>query len=116
MLPSGRMRRRLSQGAVRGKGMALSLRHGSFGGGQTDAHGGRGCKRHRSPMRHNAPDLGQGIFNLISVITARALDIPAGTGVGRLAGHFACGSHSWGSIPNGPRFNWERRCTTPVKT
>ena len=27
-------------------------------------------------MRHNAPDLGQGIFNLISVITARSLDIP----------------------------------------
>ena len=32
-------------------------------------------------MRHNAPDLGQGIFNLISVITARSLDIPHGSSV-----------------------------------
>lgn len=55
--------------------MALSLRHGSFGGGQTDAMAivdARGI----ITIRHNAPDLGQGIFNLISVITARSLDIP----------------------------------------
>lgn len=64
-----------SHGRVRGKGMALSLRHGSFGGGQTDAlavldaEGG-------VTIRHNAPDLGQGIFNMISVVTARSLDIP----------------------------------------
>jgi CO/xanthine dehydrogenase Mo-binding subunit len=60
---------------LRGKGMALSLRHGSFGGGQTDAMAivdARGI----ITIRHNAPDLGQGIFNLISVITARSLDIP----------------------------------------
>ena len=60
---------------IRGKGMALSLRHGSFGGGQTDAMAVVDAQRDVT-MRHNAPDLGQGIFNLISVITARSLDIP----------------------------------------
>ena len=60
---------------IRGKGMALSLRHGSFGGGQTDAMAILDAQGIVT-MRHNAPDLGQGIFNLISVITARSLDIP----------------------------------------
>jgi hypothetical protein len=62
-------------GRRRGKGMALSLRHGSFGGGQTDALAVVDTSG-TITMRHNAPDLGQGIFNLISVITARSLDIP----------------------------------------
>jgi CO/xanthine dehydrogenase Mo-binding subunit len=62
-------------GRLRGKGMALSLRHGSFGGGQTDAMAVVDASG-TITMRHNAPDLGQGIFNLISVITARSLDIP----------------------------------------
>ena len=55
--------------------MALSLRHGSFGGGQTDAMAVVDTNG-TITIRHNAPDLGQGIFNLISVITARSLDIP----------------------------------------
>lgn len=59
---------------IRGKGMALSLRHGSFGGGQTDAMAVVDTNG-TITIRHNAPDLGQGIFNLISVITARSLDI-----------------------------------------
>jgi CO/xanthine dehydrogenase Mo-binding subunit len=62
-------------GRFRGKGMALSLRHGSFGGGQTDAMAVMDANG-TITIRHNAPDLGQGIFNLISVITARSLDIP----------------------------------------
>jgi CO/xanthine dehydrogenase Mo-binding subunit len=59
---------------IRGKGMALSLRHGSFGGGQTDALASLDAKG-MVTLRHNAPDLGQGIYNLISVITARSLGI-----------------------------------------
>jgi CO/xanthine dehydrogenase Mo-binding subunit len=59
---------------IRGKGMALSLRHGSFGGGQTDALAHVDTKGIVT-LRHNAPDLGQGIYNLISVITARTLGI-----------------------------------------
>ena len=57
------------------QGHGVSLRHGSFGGGQTDAMAVVDANG-TITMRHNAPDLGQGIFNLISVITARSLDIP----------------------------------------
>jgi CO/xanthine dehydrogenase Mo-binding subunit len=60
---------------IRGRGMALGLRHGSFGGGQTDALA-IADTRGLVTIRHNAPDLGQGIFNLISVIAARSLGIP----------------------------------------
>ena len=60
---------------IRGRGMALGLRHGSFGGGQTDALAIADTKG-LVTIRHNAPDLGQGIFNLISVIAARSLEIP----------------------------------------
>ena len=60
---------------IRGRGMALSLRHGSFGGGQTDALAIADTQG-LVTIRHNAPDLGQGIFNLISVIAARSLGIP----------------------------------------
>jgi CO/xanthine dehydrogenase Mo-binding subunit len=60
---------------IRGRGMALGLRHGSFGGGQTDALAIADSKG-LVTIRHNAPDLGQGIFNLISVIAARSLEIP----------------------------------------
>ena len=63
-----------SRRRMRGKGMALSLRHGSFGGGQTDALASVDAKGIVT-LRHNAPDLGQGIYNLISVITARSLGI-----------------------------------------
>jgi CO/xanthine dehydrogenase Mo-binding subunit len=60
---------------VRGRGMALSLRHGSQGGGRAyamttmDARGG-------VTIQHNAPEIGQGTHNLFSVIAARTLDIP----------------------------------------
>ena len=60
---------------IRGRGMALGLRHGSFGGGQTDALAIADTKG-LITLRHNAPDLGQGIFNVISVIAARSLGIP----------------------------------------
>ena len=60
---------------ARGRGMALSLRHGSQGGGRAyamatmDARGG-------VTIQHNAPEIGQGTHNLFSVVAARTLDIP----------------------------------------
>jgi CO/xanthine dehydrogenase Mo-binding subunit len=60
---------------LRGRGMALSLRHGSQGGGRAyalatmDARGG-------VTIQHNAPEIGQGTHNLFSVVAARTLDIP----------------------------------------
>jgi len=60
---------------MRGHGMALSLRHGSQGGGRAyamvtmDARG-------RLTIQHNAPEIGQGTHNLFSVVAARTLNIP----------------------------------------
>jgi CO/xanthine dehydrogenase Mo-binding subunit len=60
---------------MRGRGMALSLRHGSQGGGRAyamatmDARGG-------VTIQHNAPEIGQGTHNLFSIVAARTLDIP----------------------------------------
>lgn len=59
---------------ARGRGIALSLRHGSQGGTRTSAMAtvdGRGIVK----IQHNAPDLGQGVHNLISVIASRSLGI-----------------------------------------
>ncbi|MGH7928669.1 MAG: xanthine dehydrogenase family protein molybdopterin-binding subunit, partial [Candidatus Binatia bacterium] len=59
---------------VRGHGMALSLRHGSQGGGRAYAMvtmDGRG----RLTIQHNAPEIGQGTHNLFSVVAAQTLDI-----------------------------------------
>jgi CO/xanthine dehydrogenase Mo-binding subunit len=59
---------------VRGHGMALSLRHGSQGGGRAyalvtmDARG-------RLTIQHNAPEIGQGTHNLFSVVAAQTLNI-----------------------------------------
>jgi CO/xanthine dehydrogenase Mo-binding subunit len=59
---------------ARGRGMAFSLRHGSQGGTKTSAMAtvdGRGVVK----IQHNAPDLGQGVHNLLSVIASRTLGI-----------------------------------------
>jgi CO/xanthine dehydrogenase Mo-binding subunit len=59
---------------VRGRGMALSLRHGSQGGGRAyamvtmDARG-------RLTIQHNAPEIGQGTHNLFSVVASDTLNI-----------------------------------------
>lgn len=59
---------------VRGRGMALSLRHGSQGGGRAyalitlDARG-------VVTIQHNAPEIGQGTHNLFSVVAAQTLGI-----------------------------------------
>lgn len=60
---------------VRGRGMALSLRHGSQGGGRAYAlvtMDARGIVT----VQHNAPEIGQGTHNLFSVVAARTLGIP----------------------------------------
>lgn len=60
---------------ARGRGMALSLRHGSQGGGRAYAlvtMDARGIVT----IQHNAPEIGQGTHNLFSVVAAQTLDIP----------------------------------------
>src|SRR5258706_4049331 len=60
---------------VRGRGMALSLRHGSQGGGRAYAlvtMDSRGVLT----IQHNAPEIGQGTHNLFSVVAAQTLNIP----------------------------------------
>jgi len=60
---------------VRGRGMALSLRHGSQGGGRAYAMvtmDARGVVT----VQHNAPEIGQGTHNLFSVVAAQTLNIP----------------------------------------
>jgi len=60
---------------VRGRGMALSLRHGSQGGGRAyalislDARG-------TVTIQHNAPEIGQGTHNLFSLVAAQTLSVP----------------------------------------
>ena len=60
---------------VRGRGMALSLRHGSQGGGRAYALATMDVQGVVT-IQHNAPETGQGTHNLFSVIAARTLDIP----------------------------------------
>jgi CO/xanthine dehydrogenase Mo-binding subunit len=60
---------------VRGRGMALSLRHGSQGGGRAYAMATMDA-RGRVTIQHNAPEIGQGTHNLFSIIAAQTLDVP----------------------------------------
>jgi CO/xanthine dehydrogenase Mo-binding subunit len=60
---------------VRGRGMALSLRHGSQGGGRAYAMATMDA-RGTVTIQHNAPEIGQGTHNLFSIIAARTLDVP----------------------------------------
>jgi CO/xanthine dehydrogenase Mo-binding subunit len=60
---------------VRGRGMALSLRHGSQGGGRAYAMATMDA-RGRVTIQHNAPEIGQGTHNLFSIIAAQTLDAP----------------------------------------
>lgn len=58
-----------------GKGLALSLRHGSQGGGRAYAMAtmdSRGIVK----IQHNAPEIGQGTHNLMSVVASKTLGIP----------------------------------------
>jgi CO/xanthine dehydrogenase Mo-binding subunit len=60
---------------VRGRGMALSLRHGSQSGGRAYAMATMDA-RGEVTIEHAAPEIGQGTHNLISVVAARTLDVP----------------------------------------
>ena len=60
---------------VRGRGMALSLRHGSQGGGRAYAMATMDA-RGTVTIQHNAPEIGQGTHNLFSIIAAQTLEIP----------------------------------------
>ena len=60
---------------ARGRGMALSLRHGSQGGGRAYALATMDA-RGVVTIQHNAPEIGQGTHNLFSVVAAQTLDIP----------------------------------------
>jgi CO/xanthine dehydrogenase Mo-binding subunit len=59
----------------RGRGLALSLRHGAQGGGRAyalatmDAGG-------NVRISHAAPDLGGGVFTMIGLVASRTLDLP----------------------------------------
>ena len=59
---------------LRGHGMALSLRHGSQGGGRAYAMATMDA-RGIVTIQHNAPEIGQGTHNLFSVIAAQTLSI-----------------------------------------
>ena len=60
---------------VRGRGMALSLRHGSQGGGRAYAMATMDA-RGAVTIQHNAPEIGQGTHNLFSIVAAQTLGIP----------------------------------------
>jgi CO/xanthine dehydrogenase Mo-binding subunit len=60
---------------VQGRGMSLSLRHGSQGGGRAYAMATMDA-RGVVTIQHNAPEIGQGTHNLFSIIAARTLNIP----------------------------------------
>jgi CO/xanthine dehydrogenase Mo-binding subunit len=60
---------------VRGRGMALSLRHGSQGGGRAYAMATMDA-RGMVAIQHNAPEIGQGTHNLFSIVAAQTLGIP----------------------------------------
>jgi CO/xanthine dehydrogenase Mo-binding subunit len=60
---------------VRGRGMALSLRHGSQGGGRAYAMATMDA-RGVVTIQHNAPEIGQGTHNLFSIIAAQTVNIP----------------------------------------
>ncbi|HEU4342353.1 MAG TPA: xanthine dehydrogenase family protein molybdopterin-binding subunit [Candidatus Binatia bacterium] len=60
---------------VKGRGMALSLRHGSQGGGRAYAMATMDA-RGEVTIQHTAPEIGQGTHNLIGIVAARALDLP----------------------------------------
>jgi CO/xanthine dehydrogenase Mo-binding subunit len=60
---------------ARGRGMALSLRHGSQGGGRAYALVSLDT-RGTVTIQHNAPEIGQGTHNLFSVVAAQTLGIP----------------------------------------
>jgi CO/xanthine dehydrogenase Mo-binding subunit len=59
---------------VRGRGIALSLRHGTQGGGRAHAMVSV-SPRGVVTVHHNAPDLGTGVYNVLAIVAARTLGV-----------------------------------------
>jgi CO/xanthine dehydrogenase Mo-binding subunit len=59
----------------RGRGLALSLRHGTQGGGKAFAMVTMGNDG-RVGIRHNAPDLGTGVYHMLALVAAECLGVP----------------------------------------
>ncbi|MEX0802460.1 MAG: xanthine dehydrogenase family protein molybdopterin-binding subunit [Candidatus Binatia bacterium] len=59
---------------VRGRGMALSLRHGSQGGGRAYVMVTLDTRGHVT-IQHNAPEIGQGTHNVMSVVASQILGV-----------------------------------------
>jgi CO/xanthine dehydrogenase Mo-binding subunit len=74
-LASSREQSASRSGWARGRGMALSLRHGSQGGGRAYAMVTMDA-RAVVIIQHNAPEIGQGTHNLFSIVAAQTLDLP----------------------------------------
>jgi CO/xanthine dehydrogenase Mo-binding subunit len=62
---------------VRGRGVALSLRHGAQGGGRAHALV-EIDKQGKVRVVHNAPELGTGVYTILAVTAARCLGVPQG--------------------------------------
>ncbi|HTV03576.1 MAG TPA: xanthine dehydrogenase family protein molybdopterin-binding subunit, partial [Luteitalea sp.] len=60
---------------VRGRGSALSLRHGTHGGGRTYAMATMDASG-TVHVHHNAPDLGSGVYTVLSTVAAATLGLP----------------------------------------
>jgi CO/xanthine dehydrogenase Mo-binding subunit len=60
---------------VRGRGVALSLRHGAQGGGRAHALV-EIDKQGKVRVVHNAPELGTGVYTVLAVTAARSLGVP----------------------------------------
>lgn len=60
---------------VRGRGVALSLRHGAQGGGRAHALV-EIDKQGKVRVVHNAPELGTGVYTILAVTAARSLGVP----------------------------------------
>ena len=59
---------------VRGRGIALSLRHGTQGGGRAYAMVSV-SPRGVVTVHHNAPDLGTGVYNMLAIVASRTLGV-----------------------------------------
>jgi CO/xanthine dehydrogenase Mo-binding subunit len=61
--------------AAKGRALVLTLRNGNQGGGRAYAMATVDV-RGNVKIHHNAPDPGQGIYNLIAIIAAQTLELP----------------------------------------
>lgn len=66
---------KLTGSKFRGRGLALSLRHGAQGGGRAYAMVALDRDGVVS-VHHNAPDLGTGVFTVLTVVASQTLGIP----------------------------------------